>query len=174
VVHHLQQQIEDFRVRLLDLVEQHHRVRVLGDRVGQQAALIEADVARRRADQARHRVPLHVLGHVEADQLEAQDLGQLARDLGLADAGGAGEQEGADGLVAAAQAGPAILMEVDRLDRLVLAEDDHLAGCSRGCAGLLVVAVYGLWRDARDLGDHRLDVVLPTTFLALGGGCSCW
>ena len=68
---------------------------------GQQAALVEADVARRRADQARHRVPLHVLGHVEADQLDAHDVGELARDLGLADAGRAGEQEAADRLFAA-------------------------------------------------------------------------
>ena len=87
VVHHLQQDVEDVRVRLLDLVEQQHRVRVLGDRLGQQPALVEADVSGRRADQARHRVALHVLGHVEADQLDAHGVGELARDLGLADAG---------------------------------------------------------------------------------------
>jgi hypothetical protein len=52
VVHHLQQDVEDVRVRLLDLVEQQHAVRLLGDGLGQQAALVEADVARRRADQA--------------------------------------------------------------------------------------------------------------------------
>jgi hypothetical protein len=51
VVHHLQQDVEDVRVRLLDLVEQQHAVRLLGERLGQQAALVEADVARRRADQ---------------------------------------------------------------------------------------------------------------------------
>ena len=58
-------------MRLLDLVEQQHAVRMLGDGLGEQAALVEADVARRRADQARHRVPLHVLGHVEAQELDA-------------------------------------------------------------------------------------------------------
>ena len=51
VVHHLQQQVEHIRMRLLDLIEQQHAVRMLGDRLGQQAALVEADVARRRADQ---------------------------------------------------------------------------------------------------------------------------
>ena len=61
VVHDLQQDVVDVRVRLLDLVEQHHRVRVLVDGVGQQAALVEADIARRRADQAADRVALHVL-----------------------------------------------------------------------------------------------------------------
>ena len=32
VVHHLQQDVEDVRMRLLDLVEQQHAVRMLGDR----------------------------------------------------------------------------------------------------------------------------------------------
>ena len=48
-----------------------HRVRRLADGVGEQAALVEADVARRRADEPRHRVLLHVLGHVEAQELDA-------------------------------------------------------------------------------------------------------
>ncbi len=46
VVHHLQQDVEDVRVRLLDLVEQQHAVRMLGDRLGELPALVEADVAR--------------------------------------------------------------------------------------------------------------------------------
>jgi hypothetical protein len=41
VVHHLQQDVEQVRVRLLDLVEQQHAVRVLVDAVGQQAALVK-------------------------------------------------------------------------------------------------------------------------------------
>src|SRR5439155_1526822 len=81
------------QVLLLDLVEQQYRVGLLGDRLGEQAALLEADVSRRCADQARHRVPLHVLGHVEADQLDAHAVGQLPRHLRLADAGGSREQE---------------------------------------------------------------------------------
>jgi hypothetical protein len=101
VVHDLQQHVEDVGVRLLDLVEQQHRVRLLRDRLGQQPALVEADVARRRADQPADRVALHVLAHVEADQLDAEDVGQLLRDFGLADAGRAAEQERADRLVGA-------------------------------------------------------------------------
>jgi hypothetical protein len=65
VVHHLQQQVEDFRMRLLDFIEQQHAVRLLGDGFGQQTALIEPDIARRRTDQTRYGVALHVLGHVE-------------------------------------------------------------------------------------------------------------
>jgi hypothetical protein len=56
VVHHLQQDVEQVRMRLLDLVEQQHAMRMLVDAVGQQAALVEADIARRRADQAADRV----------------------------------------------------------------------------------------------------------------------
>ena len=51
VIHHLQQDIEDVRMRFFDLIEQQHGMRLLGDRFGQQPALIEADIARRRADQ---------------------------------------------------------------------------------------------------------------------------
>ena len=46
VVHHLQQDVEQVGVRLLDLVEEHHAVGVLAHRVHQQAALLEAHVAR--------------------------------------------------------------------------------------------------------------------------------
>src|SRR3954447_1247175 len=99
VVHQLQERVEDVGVGLLDLVEQHHRVGPPPHRLGQLAALLVADVAGRRADQPRHRVLLHVLGHVEADDrllgVEHQ-LGQALRQLGLADPGGAEEEEAAD------------------------------------------------------------------------------
>src|SRR3546814_4208085 len=95
-IHDLQQDVEDVRVRLLDLVEQQHAVRRLDDLLGQQAALVEADVARGRADQAADRMRFHVLAHVEAHQLDAQLQRELLGHLGLAHAGGAGEQEVAD------------------------------------------------------------------------------
>jgi hypothetical protein len=67
VVHHLQQRVEHVRVGLLDLVEQHDRVRAPADGLGQLAALFVADVAGGRADEPRDGVFLHVLGHVDAD-----------------------------------------------------------------------------------------------------------
>ena len=51
MIHHLQQNIKDIRVRFFDLVQQQHRIRMFANRFGQQTALIEADVARRRANQ---------------------------------------------------------------------------------------------------------------------------
>ena len=55
------------------------------------------------------RVTLRVLAHVEAHQLDAQHLGHLARQLGLADAGGAREQERPDGLLGVAEAGAVVV-----------------------------------------------------------------
>src|SRR5690606_22198405 len=66
VVHDLQQDVEQIRMRLLDLVKEKHAVRMLVDTIRKQAALVEADVAWWRADQARYRMFLHVFGHVEA------------------------------------------------------------------------------------------------------------
>jgi hypothetical protein len=48
------------------------QVGVLADTVGEQAALVEADVARRRADQPGHGVFFHVLAHVEAHEFDIQ------------------------------------------------------------------------------------------------------
>jgi hypothetical protein len=87
VIHHLQQHVEQIRVRFLDFVEQQHAMRMLVDAIGQEPALIEADVAGRRTDQARDRMPLHVFRHVKADKLDPEADSELLRHFGLADAG---------------------------------------------------------------------------------------
>lgn len=106
VIHDLQQHVVEIRVRLLDFVEQHHAMRMLVHAIGEQAALVEADIAGRRANQARHGVPLHVFGHVEAQQLDAERRRELLCNLGLADAGRTREQIAADRLLRLTQAGP--------------------------------------------------------------------
>ena len=90
VVEHLQQDVEHIRMRLLDLVEQDDLIGPAPHRFGERAAFVVADIARRRADQARDRVLLHVLGHVDADQrvfVVEQIFGERLGQLGLADAG---------------------------------------------------------------------------------------
>jgi hypothetical protein len=90
VVHHLQQNVEHIRMRLLDLVEENHRVGPAMHGLGQLAALVVAHVARRRANQPRHGVLLHVLAHVDANHgllVVEEKLGQRARGFGLAHAG---------------------------------------------------------------------------------------
>ena len=168
VIHHLQQDVEDVRMRLLDLVEQQHRVRLLGDGLGQQPALIEADIARRRADQTRHGVPLHVLGHVEAHQLDAQREGQLPRHLGLAHTRGAREQERADGLLGPCQA-RARHLDGGRqcLDGRILPEHHVLQITLQVLQLAAVVTADRRGRDAGDLGDDGLDVGLADHFLGL-------
>ena len=127
LVEHLQQHVEHVRVRLLDLVEQHHRVRPPAHRLGQLTALVVADVAGRRADQPGHRVLLAVLAHVDADHralVVEQEVRQRLGQLGLADAGRAEEQERAGRPVRVGDAGPAAAHRVGhRLHGLLLADD---------------------------------------------------
>ncbi len=167
-VHHLQQDVEDVRMRLLDLIQQQHAMRRLDDLLGQQAALVETDVARRRADQAADRMRLHVLGHVEADQLDAQLQRQLLGHFGLADAGRAGEQEIADRLFRVAQARTGQLdRRGQRLDGRVLAENHHLQVALQVLQHILVGGTDLLGRDPRHLGHDRLDLLDVDQLLAL-------
>ncbi len=105
VVHDLQQDVEDVRMRLLDLIEQQHGIGMLTDRIDEQAALFEADVPGRRADQTRDGVLLHVLAHVVAHELVAEMHGELLGELGLSDAGRTREEETARGPIRLAKSG---------------------------------------------------------------------
>ena len=99
VLEHLQQDVEDVGMRLLDLVEQHHGVGIALDLLGELAALFVADVSGRRANQLGDRMLLHVLGHVEANErvfAAEEELRQRARELGFADARRPEEHEAAD------------------------------------------------------------------------------
>ena len=163
VVHHLQQRVEHVRVGLLDLVEQHHRVGPAADRLGQLAALLVADVAGGRADQPRDRVLLHVLGHVDPDHRVLgveHELGQRPRELGLADAGRAEEQERADRPVGVLEAGARAAQRArHRADRLVLA-DHPLVQPLLHVHELLDLALHQAGdRDAGPLGDDLGDVL---------------
>ena len=88
VVQHLKQDVEHVRVGLLDLVEEDHGVRAPADRLGQLAALVIADVAGRRADQAGDVVALLILRHVDADHrlfVVEQEFRQGTRQFRFAD-----------------------------------------------------------------------------------------
>src|SRR5882762_5613258 len=109
IFEHLQQYVEDIRVRLLDFVEQHDAVRSTLHTFCELSAFLVADISWRRADELRDRVLLHELGHIEADQrlLAAEhELRQGARHFRLADACGAEEQERSNRPVRALQPGP--------------------------------------------------------------------
>jgi hypothetical protein len=125
VVHDLQQDVEDVGVRLFDFVQEHDRIRVLAHRVNEEAALFEPNVPRRRADEPRHRVLLHVLAHVEAQKLVAEVHRELLGELGLADAGRAREEEAPGRAIGLAKPGARTLDGAgDGTHGLFLAKDD--------------------------------------------------
>ena len=102
VVEHLQQHVKDIRMSLLHLVEQDHGVGTTAHGLGELAALVIAHVSRGRTDQTLDAELLHILGHVDTHEralVIEQALGQRLGELGLAYAGGAQEEEAADGLV---------------------------------------------------------------------------
>src|ERR1700730_14226833 len=98
IFEHLQQDVEDVRMGLLDLVEQYDGIRVPLDLLGELPAFLVADVSGRRANQLRHRMLFHVLGHVEANQrmiAAEQEIRERLRQLGLAYARRAEKHEAA-------------------------------------------------------------------------------
>ena len=114
---------------------------------------------------------LHVLGHVEAQELDAHGRGELARDFGLADAGGTGEQEAAHGLALLAQPGARHLDRGrQRLDGRILAEDHQLQVALEVAQHFLVGGGDRLGRDARDARDHVLDLRHIDDAAAFGNG----
>ena len=85
--------------------------------------------------------------------------GELARDLGLADAGGAGEQETADRLALIAQTRARHLDGGrQRIDGLVLAVDDELEIALEIAQHFLVRLRHALGRNARHARHHVFDV----------------
>ena len=101
VVEHLEEQVEDVRVRLLDLVEEQHAVGPAAHGLGQVPALLAVDVPGRRADEALRHVLLHELAHVEAGHrllVVEEELGERLGELRLAHAARPEEEERPDGL----------------------------------------------------------------------------
>ncbi len=130
LVEHLQQHVEHVRVRLLDLVEQDHRVRTPAHGLGQLTTLVVADVPRRRTDQTGHRMLLAVLAHVDADHralVVEQELRQRFRELGLTDTGRAQEHERTRRPVGVGHPGAAAAHRIRHRGHRRLLADDALA-----------------------------------------------
>jgi hypothetical protein len=68
VVEDLQENIEDVSMGFFDLVEENDSVGLSSHGFSQLTPFFVAHVARRGADQLRHRVGLHKFGHVEAQE----------------------------------------------------------------------------------------------------------
>mmetsp|Transcript_7374 Transcript_7374/g.21909 ORF Transcript_7374/g.21909 Transcript_7374/m.21909 type:complete len:741 (+) Transcript_7374:703-2925(+) len=150
-------------MRLLHLVEEDHAVGPVPHGLGELAALVVADVARRRPQQARHGVLLRVLRHVEAQQRARVVVDLLRQRLGelrLAHARRAQERERGDGLRGVPQAGLGPPDRVgDEVHGVGLADD---APRERLLEMKQLVALRGhqpRGRDARPGGDDGRDVV---------------
>src|SRR5690606_28233233 len=85
----LKQDVEDVGMRLLDHVEKHDGVRTTAHILGELPGIVITDIARRRTDQLRYGMRLHVLRHIKTEESvfgTKEKLGQRAGELGLTDA----------------------------------------------------------------------------------------
>ena len=171
MIHDLQQDIVDVRVRFLDFVEQHDAVRMRAHGVDEQPALLEADISRRGADQPRHSVLLHVLAHVEAGELVAEQQRELLGELRLPDAGRTGEQKRSGRPLGLAEAGARPLDRLrDELHGVRLAEDDAVQRFLERAQPIAIGRGRLPRRDARRARRHRLDIHdVDNRHRALGG-----
>src|SRR5215207_2461381 len=96
VIEDLQEDIEDVRVCLLYLVQKQHGIGPAPHGLGELAGLLVANIAWRRADEARDSMALLEFAHVDAHHrrlLAEEGFGQSARQLRLAYPGGPQEEE---------------------------------------------------------------------------------
>ncbi len=114
-------------MRFFDFVEEHDRIGMPPHRLGELSAFFVADVSRRRADETRDGMLLHVFGHVDADHgalVVEKKFGKCARQFGFADAGWPQEYKGADRPLRIAQSGARTANGVGyAFERLVLSDD---------------------------------------------------
>ena len=145
MIHDLQQNIVDLWMALFDFIEQEHAMGMLIHSISEQAALIKADIAGRRAEQTADGVALHIFRHIETHELHAQALGQLTGRFCFTNTRGAGEQIAANRLFAIAQT------STRQLDR-----------CGKGGQGLILTidhAPQGLFK----MGQH-FGIILGDSF----------
>ena len=126
LVEDLQQRVEDVRVRLFDLVEQHNTERLATHLLRELATLFVTDISGRGTEHPRSGVLLGVFAHVQCDQgvlVTEQEFGERLGQLGLADTGGPGEDERAAGPLRVLQACAGTTDRArQRLHRIVLAD----------------------------------------------------
>ena len=159
VIHDLQQNVEQVGVRLFDFIEQQYTMRALVDCIGEQSALVEADITRRSTDQAAYAVPFHIFGHIEPLKRNTQNRCQLPRYFGFTNAGWAAEQIATNRFFGIAKTGAA------KLDRtcqhsncLVLPKHDTFQVGFKTSQGGLVIGRNLLGRNTRNSRNNRLDL----------------
>mmetsp|Transcript_37123 Transcript_37123/g.80687 ORF Transcript_37123/g.80687 Transcript_37123/m.80687 type:complete len:348 (-) Transcript_37123:1389-2432(-) len=163
IVEHLEEDVQDLRVGLLHLVEEHDVVGPAPHGLRELPALLVADIAWRRPDEAGDGVLLHVLAHVHAHDVPVvieELLSQGLRQLGLAHTSGAQEEERARRLVLAGQASSGAQHSLRHLVRgVVLALDSLTEPVCQGEQALPLRLVQLAHGDASPAGDHLHDLL---------------
>ena len=162
ILQDLQEDVEDFAVRLLNFVKKHHGVRSTADRLGKLSTIIKANVSRRRANESARVVALHKLAHINLDQRVFRAEHELSERLGelrLSNACRPEEEEAADRALRVFQSGAgAANRATERADRLLLADHstaEHLLHLEEACRLCLCQSHH--W-DPRPHGNHRGDL----------------
>ena len=146
---------------LLYLVKEEHARRGLADGIGEESALVVADIAGRRADEFGNGVLLGVFAHVETYEGDAQFLRQHLADLGLAHAGRSDKEERRHGFPRLCESGLRHHHSAyHAVDGSILAID--FAGDASRQSLQFVVALRskGLGIDATDIGEDVADDLL--------------
>ena len=114
-------------MRLFDFVEKHNRIRMPPHLLRELSALVVAHISRRRADQTRHSVLLHVFRHVDANHralVVKQKFSQRPRQFSLADARRPQKNKRPNRPLRIAQPGPRPADSVGHaFERFILAND---------------------------------------------------
>ena len=168
IVEHLQQNVEDIAVGFLDFVEQHHLIGPAPDSLGEDAAFFIAHIAGRRADQTGDSVLFHEFAHVDAHHrgiVVEQEPGERLGQFGLANAGGAEEQEAAERSARILEPGTRAAHGLaDRVDGLTLA-DHPLRKDAFHLEQLFALALHHLVDgDTGPAADDTGDVVFRDLF----------
>ncbi len=163
VIEQLKQNVEHVAVCFFDLVEENYRVGLSANRFGELPTLFVADVSGRRADQPRHRMPLHVLGHVDSNQrvlVVEEELRERLGRLGLSDPRRSEEDERTDRSVGILKTGTRPANGIgDGFDRASLA-NHPLAEPLLHSNQLLHLALEEPGdRDVGPFGDHLRDIL---------------
>ena len=163
-------------MRLLDLIQQDHRIGLAPHLFSQLTALLVPHIARRRADHTGHGVLLHIFGHIDANHavlVTEQRFSQSLAQLSLAHAGGPKEDERADGALRVLQTGPCTPYGPgDGGDGLLLADHplmQHRFQVDESSGFILGDLRHGNARPgADDLGNlflaHRLHAAVAAVF----------
>src|ERR1044072_8258663 len=171
MIHHLQQDVEEIGVRLLNLVQHQHGVRSLVHGISQQTALVEPDIPRGRSDEARDSMAFRILAHVVAKKFDAERLGELLGEFSLTDSSRSREKKRAHGFFRLPEAGSRELDGPDDLlDRVVLPEDDRLQFFFKISEKLLFRTDYPLWWNPGHSRVYDFDVLRSNGFSAFGRG----